>query len=73
MKSLCLKFRKNTGNINLRISKTSNGRTMISSKCAICDSKKPRFIKNHEVKSLLSNLGVKTALSKVPIMVAILF
>ena len=73
MKSLCLKFRKNTGNINLRISKTSNGRTMISSKCAICDSKKSRFIKNHEVKSLLSNLGVKTALSKVPITGAILF
>ena len=42
---------------------------MILSKCAICASKKCRFIKNQEAKGLLSNLGVKTPLSKVPIMV----
>ena len=41
---------------------------MLSSKCAICDSKKPRFIKNEEAKGLLSNLGVRVALSKVPIL-----
>ena len=40
MKSYCLKCRKNTENINSRVLKTSNGRTMVSSKCAICDSKK---------------------------------
>ena len=39
MKSHCLKCRKNTENINPRISKTSNGRTMVLSKCAIYDSK----------------------------------
>ena len=73
MKSYCLKCRKNTENINPRVSKASNGRTMVLSKCAICDSKKSRFIKNQEAKGILSNLGIKTPLSKVPILGDILF
>ena len=73
MKSDCLKCRKNSENINARVSKTSNGKTMLLSKCAICDSKKLRFIKNQERKGLLSNLGVRTPLSKVPILGYILF
>ena len=73
MKSNCLKCRKNTENINPKVSKTSNGRTMVLSKCAICNSKKLRFIKNQEAKGLLSNLGVTTPLSKVPILGDILF
>ena len=68
MKSYCLRCRKNTENINPRVSKTSNGRTMVLSKCAICDSQKSRFIKHQEAKGLLSNLGIRTPLSKVPIM-----
>ena len=52
MKSYCLKCRKNTENINLRVSKTGNGRTMVLSKCGICGSKKSRFIKNQEAKGL---------------------
>ena len=73
MKSYCLKCRKDTDKINLRVSKTSNSRTMALSKCAICNSKKSRFIKNQEGKGLLSNLGVKKPLSKVPILGDILF
>ena len=73
MKSYCLNCRKNTENINSKVSKTSNGKTMVLSKCAICDSKKSRFIKNQEAKGLLSNLGVRTPLSKVPILGDILF
>ena len=73
MKPYCLKCRKNIENINPRVSKTNNGRTMVLSKCAICDSKKSRFIKNQEAKGLLSNLGIKTPLSKVPILGDILF
>ena len=46
MKSYCLKCRKDTENINSKVSKTSNNRTMTLSKCAICGSKKSRFIKN---------------------------
>ena len=73
MKSYCLKCRKNPENLNSRVSKTSNGRTMVLPKCAICDSKKSRFIKNQEAKGLLSNLGIRTSLSKVPILGDILF
>ena len=73
MKSYCLKCRKDTENINRRVWKTSNGRTMLLSNCAICNSKKSRFIKNQEAKGLLSNLGIRTPLSKVPILGGILF
>ena len=73
MKSYCLKCRKNTENINQRVSKTSNGKTMILSKCAICGSKKSRFVKNQEAKGLLSNLGFTVPLSKVPILDDIFF
>ena len=73
MKSYCLKCRKDTENINSKVLKTSNGRIMILSKCAICGSKKSRFIKNQEAKGLLSNLGIRTSLSKVPILRNILF
>ena len=50
MKSYCLKCRKDTENINPKISKTNNNRIMVLSKCALCGSKKPRFIKNQEAK-----------------------
>ena len=73
MKSYCLKCRKDTENIDPKISSSSNGRAMILSKCAICGSKKSRFITNQEAKGLLSNLGIKTPLSKVPILGDILF
>ena len=48
MKSDCLKCRKNTENINLRVSNTSNGTAMVLSKCAIYSNKRSRFIKNQE-------------------------
>ena len=73
MESNCLKCKKNTKNINPQVSSTSNGKVMILSKCAICGSKKSRFIKNQEAKGLLSNLGIRTPLSKVPILGDILF
>ena len=73
MKSYCLRCRKDTENINQRVSNTTNGRTMILSKCIKCGSKKSRLIKNQEAKGLLSNLGIRTPLSKVPILGDILF
>ena len=68
MKSYCLKCRKDTQNINSRVSKTSNNRTMILSKCAKYGSKKSGFIKNQDTKWLLSNLGIRTPLSTVSIL-----
>ena len=73
MESCCLKCKKNTENINPEVSNTSNGRVMILSKCAICGNKKSRFIKHQEAKGLLSKLGIKTPLSKIPILGDILF
>ena len=63
-----MKCRKHAENIDPKISSSSNGRAMVLSKCAICGSKKSGFIKNQEAKGLLSNLGIKTPLSKVPIL-----
>ena len=73
MKSYCLKCRKDTENINSKVSKTSNNRIVVLSNCKICGSKKSRFIKKQESKGLLNNLGIKTPLSKVPILGDILF
>ena len=57
MESYCLKCKQNTENIDSKLSAISNGRVMILSKCAICGSKKSRFIKHQEAKGLL---GIKT-------------
>ena len=62
MSSYCLKCRNNTGSINPIVSKSNNSKTMILSKCAICGSKKSRFIKKQETSGILSDLGVKTPL-----------
>ena len=64
IKLYCLKCRKDSENINPRVSNTSNGRKMTLSKCATCGSKKSKFIKDQESKGLLSNLGTRRPLSK---------
>ena len=61
-------MQENTESIDPKVSATSNGKTMILSKCAICDSKKSKFIKKQEGKGLLSNLGIRTPLSKIPLL-----
>ena len=68
----CLKCKKNTESIDPKVSATSNGKTMILSKCAICASKKSKFIKK-QAKGLLSNLGIRTPLSKIPLLRNVLF
>ena len=73
MESGCFKCRTDTENIDPKLSGSSNGRAVIILKCAICSSKKSRFIKNHEAKGLLSKLGLRTPLGKVPILGDILF
>ena len=76
MESYCLKCKKkkkNTENIDPKISSASNGKAMVLSKCTICGSKKSRFIKRQETKGILSKLGIKTPLSKAPMLADILF
>ena len=71
MKTYCVKCRKNTENLNSRIFKTKNNRLIMQSKCLVCGIKKSRFVKGQEAKGLLSNLGVKTSLSKIPLLNAL--
>ena len=40
MLSYCLKCKKSTESINPKVSKTTNGKMMVLSTCAICDSEK---------------------------------
>ena len=73
MLSYCLKCKRNTESINPKVLKTTNGKAIILSKCAICGSKKSKFIKEQEAKGLLSNLGLRTPLDKIPVLGDILF
>ena len=66
-------MQKNTESTDPKVSATSNGRTMILSKCAICGSKKSKFIKKQEAKGLLRNLGIKTPLIEIPLLGDVLF
>ena len=73
MLSYCLKCKKNTESINPKVSKTTNGKTMMLSKCVVCVSKKSKFIKEQQANGLLSNLGIRTPLNKIPLLGDILF
>ena len=73
MLSYCLKCKKNTESINPKVLKTVNGKAMMLSKCVICGSKKSKFIKEQQAKGLLSNLGIRTPLNKIPLLGDILF
>ena len=68
MLTYCLKCRRNTKNIDAKMIKTKNGRLVLSSKCAVYGSKKSRFVKEQEAEGLLSSLGIKTPLSKIPLL-----
>ena len=50
--------RKYAKSINPKIVRNKHNRSMIQSNCAICGSKKSRFIKEHQAMGLLSNLGI---------------
>ena len=73
MLSYCFKCRRNTKSVNPKVSKTINGKAIILSTCAICGSKKSKFIKQQEAKGLLSNLGLRTPLNKIPVLGDLLF
>ena len=73
MLTYCLNCKKGTENVNSKVLKTKNGRTMLPSICAKCGGKKSRFIKEQKVKGLLSSLGLKTPLNEIPLLGDILF
>ena len=68
MRTYCVKCRKETENIDPKIFRTENNRLVMQSKCSVCGIKKSKFVKEQEAKGLLSNLGIKTPLSKIPLL-----
>ena len=55
MKTYCVKFRRDTENINPKIFGTKNNRLIKQSKCPDCGIKKSRFMKKQEAKGLKKN------------------
>ena len=68
MKTYCLKCKKDTDNIDPKMFRTKNNRLLMQSKCSVCGTKKSRFVKKQDAEGLLSNLGIKTPLSKIPLL-----
>ena len=68
MKTYCVKCKKDTENIDPKIVWTKNNRLVMQWKCSVCGIKKSRFVKEQEAESYLSNLGIKTPLSKIPLL-----
>ena len=68
MKIYWVKCRKDTENIDTKMVRTENNRLIMQSKYPICGIQVSRFVKKQEAKGLLSNLGIKTPLSKIPLL-----
>ena len=68
MKTYYVKCRKDTENIDPKMVGTKNNRAIMRGKCFFCGIKKSRFVKEQEAKGLLSNLGIKTLLIKIPLL-----
>ena len=68
MNTYCVKCKRDIGNLNSKIFRTKNNRLIMQSKCPVSGIKKSIFVKEQEAKGLLSNLGIRTPLSKVPLL-----
>ena len=73
MLTYCLKCKRNTKNKDAKMIKTKNGRLALSSKCAVYGSKKSRFMKEQDASGILSIVGIRTLLSKIPVLGDIFF
>ena len=67
MKTYCVKCKKDSKNNDPKIVRTKNNRLIMQTKCSDCRNKKSRFVKKQEAEGLLSNLGIKTPLDKIPL------
>ena len=65
-----MKYRRNTENIDPKIVRKKN-RLVMQSKCSVCGIKNSRFIKEQEAKALLSDLGIKKPLRKIPLLIVL--
>ena len=65
-KTYCIACKKDTENKNPKVFKTKNGRLMLKSICSVCNNKESRFLSKNKESGLLSSLGIRTPLSKIP-------
>ena len=68
MKTYCVKCRRDTETIDPKMVKEENNGLVMQSKCSVCVIKMSKYVKEQEAKGLLSNLGIKTPSSKVPLL-----
>ena len=68
MKTYCIVCKKDTENKNSKVFKTKNGRIILKSTCSECNNKRSRFISKNKGSGLLSSLGIKTPLNKIPLL-----
>ena len=68
MKIYCVKCKKSTENVDPNMVRTKNDRLIMQVKCLVCGIKKSRFLKEQEAEGLLSNLEIKTPMSKIPLL-----
>ena len=71
MNTYCVKCKEDTENLNSKMFRTKNSRLVMQSKCPVCGIKKSSSVQKQEAKSLLSNLGIRTRLSKIPLLNAL--
>ena len=69
----CVSKRKYTGNIDPKVFRTKNNRFVVKSTCPSCGHKKSKFVKKQEASGILSMLGLKTPLAKLPLVGPLLF
>ena len=63
-----MKCKRDTDNSDPKMFRTKNNRLLMQSECSVCKNKKSRFVKEQEAKGLLSNLGISTPFSKIPLL-----
>ena len=68
MNTYCVKCKKDTENIDQKMFRTKNNRLIMQTKCPVCGIKRSRFVKEQKAKGILSNLGIRTPLSKIPLL-----
>ena len=73
MKTYCLKYKKDTENIDSKIVRTKNNRLLMQSKFSDYKNKNSRFVKKQEAEGLLSNLRINTPFSKIPLLNVLFF
>ena len=68
MQTYCVSCKTNTGNENAKVIKTRNGRLQMKSKYVVkvCGKRKSQFVSKQKASGLLSSLGIRTPLSKIP-------